>query len=71
MLEEINNKIINEITELVNKTRTNLAQEISKSIVYVYWNIGRIIVSTENEYNNRLEYGKEVLLQAYVYKFLY
>ncbi len=61
MLEEINNKIINEITELVNQTRTNLAQEINKSIVYVYWNIGRIIVSNENEYNNRLEYGKEVL----------
>lgn len=61
MLEEINNKIINEITELVNQTRTNLAREINKSIVYVYWNIGRIIVSNENEYNNRLEYGKEVL----------
>ena len=61
MLEEINNKIINVITELVNQTRTNLAQEINKSIVYVYWNIGRIIVSNENEYNNRLEYGKEVL----------
>lgn len=37
MLEEINNKIINEITELVNQTRTNLAQEINKSIVYLYW----------------------------------
>lgn len=28
---------------------------------YVYWNIGRIIVNHENEDNNRLEYGKEVL----------
>lgn len=61
MLEEVNNKIIKEITDLVNQTRTNLAQEINKSIVYVYWNIGRIIVSNENEYNNRLEYGREVL----------
>lgn len=61
MLEEVNNKIIKEITDLVNQTRTNLAQQINKSIVYVYWNIGRIIVSNENEYNNRLEYGGEVL----------
>lgn len=37
MLEEINNKIINEITELVNQTRTNLAHEINKSIICVYW----------------------------------
>ncbi len=61
MLEEVNNKIIKEITDLVNQTRTNLAQEINKSIVYVYWNIGKIIVSNENENNNRLEYGGEVL----------
>ena len=61
MLEEINNKMINEITELVNQARTNLAREINKSIIYVYWNIGRIIVSNENEYNNRLEYGQEIL----------
>lgn len=41
--------------------KSNLALEINKSIVNVYWNIGRIIVSNENENNNRLEYGKEVL----------
>lgn len=61
MLEEVNNKIIKEITELVNQTKTNIVQEINKSIVYVNWNIGRIIVSNENEFNNRLEYGQEVL----------
>ena len=36
MLEEVNNKMIIEITELVNQMRTNLVQEINKSIVYVY-----------------------------------
>jgi hypothetical protein len=61
MLEEVNNKIIKEITELVNQTKTNIVQEINKSIVYVNWNIGRIIVSNENEFNNRLEYGQEFL----------
>lgn len=58
---EKNNKMINEITELVNKVKSDLLTEINKSIVFVYWNIGRIIVSNENEFNNRLEYGKEVL----------
>ena len=61
MLEKNNAKIIAEITNLVNEVKAELANEINKSIVYVYWNIGKIIVSNESEYNNRLEYGKEVL----------
>ena len=61
MLEKNNSKMIQEITSLVNEVKTNLAKEINKSIIYVYWNIGRIIVKHENEDNNRLEYGKEVL----------
>lgn len=52
--------MIQEITNLVNEVKSNLSSEINKSIIYVYWNIGKIIVSNENEFNNRLEYGKEV-----------
>lgn len=72
MLEKTNKKIIQEITSLVNEVKENLVKEINKSITYVYWNIGRIIVSNENEYNNRLEYGKEVLkgLSAELTKYL-
>ena len=61
MLGKNNAKMIEEITNLVNEVKSKLANEINKSIVYVYWNIGKIIVSNESEYNNRLEYGKEVL----------
>lgn len=61
MLEKNNSKMIQEITNLVNEVKSNLFSEINKSIIYVYWNIGKIIVSNENEFNNRLEYGKEVL----------
>ena len=60
MLEKNNNMAL-EITNMVNEAKNNLAKEINKSITYVYWNIGRIIVKHENEDNNRLEYGKEVL----------
>ena len=61
MLEKCNNKMVREITNLVEEVKSSLANEINKSIIYVYWNIGRIIVSNENEFNNRLEYGKEIL----------
>ncbi|MBQ2873050.1 MAG: DUF1016 family protein [Bacilli bacterium] len=56
-----NNKIVEEITQLVSNVKNNIAKEINRSIVYVYWNIGKIITSNENEFNNRLEYGKEIL----------
>lgn len=60
MLEK-NNAMALEISAMVNEAKFNLTKEINKSITYVYWNIGRIIVKHENEDNNRLEYGKEVL----------
>lgn len=60
MLEK-NNTMVLEISTMVNEAKSNLAKEINKSITYVYWSIGRIIVKHENEDNNRLEYGKEVL----------
>lgn len=60
MVEE-NNNMVKEITKLVNEVRKKLSNEINKSIIYVYWNIGKIIVSNENKFNNRLEYGKEIL----------
>ena len=47
--------MINEITELVTKVRNELANEINKSVVFVYWNIGKIIVSNESEFNNRFK----------------
>ena len=61
MLEKNNEIMVKEITTLINEVKSNLANEINKSIVYVKWNIGRIIVSNKNNYNNRLEYGKEIL----------
>ena len=45
MLEKNNSKMIQEITNLVNEVKSKLSSEINKSIIYVYWNIGKIIVS--------------------------
>ena len=44
MLEKNNKKMIEEIINLVNEVKSNLTNEINKSIVYVYWNIGKIII---------------------------
>lgn len=60
MLEN-NNDMVREITKLVSVKKNEIVKEINKSIMYVYWNIGKIIVMNENKNNCRLEYGKEVL----------
>ena len=36
--------MVQEITYLVNQTKSNLENEIIKSIIYVYWNIVKTIV---------------------------
>lgn len=48
MLEKSNANAL-EISVMVNEAKSNLTKEINKSITYVYWNIGRIIVKHENE----------------------
>ena len=71
MLEK-NNKMISEITELVTKVKSELANEINKSVVFVYWTMVKLQLerisqtrltnsTNESEFNNRLEYGKEIL----------
>lgn len=47
MLQKTNAKMIQAITNLVNQTKSNLVNEINKSIIYVYWNIGKIIVANK------------------------
>ena len=58
MLED-NKKMVNEITRLVKEAKIKLVKEVNNSIIYVYWNIGRIIVSNENEYNIAWNMGEK------------
>ena len=55
--KEIFSSIKNEIL----KSQYRAMQVVNVEMIYMYWNIGKIIVSNESEHNNRLEYGKEVL----------
>lgn len=36
MLEKVNEQMINEITSLVNETKSKLRSEINNSIIFVY-----------------------------------
>ena len=55
------NGIINEIKEILQTARQNVARQINTEILTAYWNIGRIIVEYEQQNNARAEYGCQTL----------
>ena len=55
------NKLIEKISELVNKSRTELARTINTKIVYTYWNIGKYIVEYEQKGKERADYGSGLM----------
>lgn len=59
----VNNKIIEDIKELLIISKQNLQQSINTAMVQTYWQIGRIIVEDEQNGNNRATYGKQQLQQ--------
>ena len=38
-----------------------MAYEVNSTILYSYWNVGRIIVENEQNGNIKAEYGKQIL----------
>ncbi len=55
------NKLIEKISELVNKSKTELAKTINTKIVYTYWAIGKHIVEYEQKGRERADYGSELM----------
>lgn len=60
-MEKNIDEISKEISKMVNEVKNNLAREINKSIVFVYWSIGKTIVMHECSFGGRLGYGDEIL----------
>ena len=55
------NDMINEIKEVLQSARKNVAQQVSTELLTTYWNIGRIIVEHEQQSKERAEYGQQTL----------
>ena len=61
MLEENNVEIIQEIKDVILSSRKKVAYEVNNTMLYAYWNVGRIIVENEQNGNIKAEYGKQIL----------
>jgi len=51
----------NKVAELLNEARTSVVQTVNRTMVYTYFEIGRMIVEEEQNGKERAEYGKHLL----------
>ena len=57
----VDNNIIAEIKDVIINSRNKIAYEVNNTMVFAYWNVGRIIVENEQNGNIKAEYGKQVI----------
>jgi len=61
VLEELNIKMIEEIKDVIISSRNKVSYEVNNTMLFAYWNVGRIIVENEQNGNIKAEYGKQVM----------
>ena len=62
MLDNIyTNNMVNEIKNIIVKSREKIAYQVNNTMVIAYWNVGKIIVENEQNGNIKAEYGKNIL----------
>lgn len=61
MTKEINTNYIAKAIKIVEQSRNQLKSAINMSMVYAYYEIGRIIAEEELHGKDRAEYGKEII----------
>jgi hypothetical protein len=53
------------IAELLHTARQNVVRAVNQTMVYTYFEIGRMIVEDEQQGKERAEYGKQVLKRTF------
>lgn len=56
-----NNGVLGKVIGLLNKARTEIVSNVNKTMVYTYYEIGRIIVEEEQKGKGRAEYGLQLI----------
>ena len=56
-----NNTFLHQIAELLHSARLKVVRTVNQTMVYTYFEIGRMIVEEEQNGKNRAEYGKQLL----------
>ncbi|MGI6394133.1 MAG: PDDEXK nuclease domain-containing protein [bacterium] len=62
MIKEVTTPVLyTKIADLINAARENVVRAVNQTMVYTYFEIGRMIVEDEQQGKERAEYGKQVL----------
>jgi len=61
MLDLENQSVINEIKQILTEAREKVARIVNNELLLAYWNIGRVIVESEQAGSEKAEYGKRLL----------
>ena len=61
MNEITNNILFEQIKNLIEQTKNNVAIAVNSSLTMMYWHIGKLI-NDEILQNKRAEYGKEIVV---------
>lgn len=56
-----NNGVLGKVIGLLNKARTEIVSNVNKTMVYTYFEIGRIIVEEEQKGKGRAGYGQQLI----------
>jgi predicted nuclease of restriction endonuclease-like (RecB) superfamily len=60
-IEKVNMDFYNKVAELLKEARNSVVRTINKTMVYTYFEIGRIIVEEEQKGKKRAKYGKQII----------
>ena len=56
-----NQEMIEEIKNIILTSRKNVTYQVNSTMIFTYWNVGRVIVEHEQKGKIKAEYGKEVI----------
>lgn len=56
-----NNSLFSQVVDLLQQSKQQVARAINQTMVYTYYEIGRMIVEEEQNGKDRAEYGKQLL----------
>ena len=55
------NQLFNKVAQLLSKSRSEVVKRVNQTMVYTYFEIGRLIIENEQHGKTRAEYGKKIL----------
>ena len=63
----VNNDFLRSVSDVLSQARKNAKNAVNISMVYAYYEIGRMIVEEEQQGENRAAYGKQLLKELSAY----